>query len=297
MFSVTVPIQAQTPKVTSGSIKRLTNFPSKYVDTRNIDIWLPDGYSNKKKYPVLYMHDGQMLFDSSITWNHQAWEVDEVLGKLFKGHKTKECIVVGIWNSGVNRDIDYVPQKPFETIPSAQQDSLLQLKKPDGSPAFSGKVRSDDYLRFLVTEIKPYIDKNFSTLKNRKNTFIVGSSKGGLISLYAICEYPAVFGGAACLSTHWTGVYTADNNPIPESIFKYMANHLPSPESHRIYFDYGTETLDRLYEPFQLKVNMIMKTKGYTAKNWITKKFEGENHTEKAWNKRLHIPMLFLLGK
>ncbi len=297
MFSIIFPLHAQTPKVTHGSIKRLANFSSKYVDARNIDIWLPDGYSNKKKYPVLYMHDGQMLFDSSITWNHQAWEVDEVLGKLVKGHRVKECIVVGIWNSGANRDIDYVPQKPFETIPSAQQDSLLKLKKPDGSPAFSGKIQSDNYLRFLVTELKPYIDENFSTLKNRKNTFIAGSSKGGLISLYAICEYPAVFGGAACLSTHWTGVYTAENNPIPESIFKYMAIYLPAPQSHRIYFDYGTETLDRLYEPFQLKANMIMKAKGYTSKNWITKKFQGDDHSEKPWSKRLHIPMIFLLGK
>ena len=115
--------------------------------------------------------------------------------------------------------------------------------------------------------------------------------------MYAICEYPAVFGGAACLSTHWTGVYTADNNPIPESIFKYISIHLPKAENHRIYFVYGTETLDRLNEHFQLKANMIMKAKGYTTKNWITKKFQGDDHSEKPWSKRLHIPMIFLLGK
>ncbi|UEG50172.1 hypothetical protein LK994_01625 [Ferruginibacter lapsinanis] len=291
------PLFAQTPKVSSGSVKRFENFASKYVDARNIDVWLPKGYSTKKKYQVLYMHDGQMLFDSAITWNHQAWEVDEVVGKLISQKKIKPCIVVGIWNSGANRDIDYVPQKPFETISPAQQDSLLKVRKPDGSPAFSGKVRSDKYLKFLVTELKPFIDKTFSTLSDRKNTFIAGSSKGGLISMYAICEYPAIFGGAACLSTHWTGVYTSDNNPIPDKILQYLSVHLPSPKNHRIYFDYGTETLDVLYERFQLKADAIMKAKGYTTTNWITKKFQGDDHSENAWRKRLHIPMTFLLNK
>ena len=82
---------------------------------------------------------------------------------------------------------------------------------------FPVPVQSDAYLKFLVTELKPFIDSTFSVATDRSNTFIAGSSMGGLISMYAVCEYPAVFGGAACLSTHWPGIFTAENNPIPEA--------------------------------------------------------------------------------
>ncbi|MEL6194883.1 MAG: esterase, partial [Bacteroidota bacterium] len=113
---------------------------------------------------------------------------------------------------------------------------------------------------------------------------------------YAICEYPQVFGGAACLSTHWVGTFEVENNPIPTAFVDYLAENLPEPGQNKIYFDYGTETLDALYEPFQLQVDSVMKLKGYTATNWSTQKFPGENHSEIAWAKRLHIPLTFLLG-
>ena len=66
-------LEAQIPKVSLGIIQRIENFNSNYVDSRNIDVWLPDGYSSGQKYAVLYMHDGQMLYDASTTWNKQAW--------------------------------------------------------------------------------------------------------------------------------------------------------------------------------------------------------------------------------
>jgi predicted alpha/beta superfamily hydrolase len=160
-----------------------------------------------------------------------------------------------------------------------------------------GGPNSDNYLKFVVTELKPFIDSTFSTLKDQPNTFISGSSMGGLISMYAICEYPEVFGGAACLSTHWPGTFTVENNPVPDAFLKYLKDHLPLPANHRIYFDYGSETLDALYKPFQLQADEIMKAKGYTLKNWVTREFPGDNHSEKAWNKRFSIPALFLLEK
>ena len=148
-----------------------------------------------------------------------------------------------------------------------------------------------------MTELKPFIDSSFSVYTNQQNTFIGGSSRGGLISMYAICEYPEVFGGAGCLSTHWSGVYTNQRNMIPEIFYTYLSQHLPSPKTHKIYFDYGSLTLDSLYKPYQLKVDEIMKQKGYNSSNWITKEFPGENHSEKSWSKRLYIPILFLLKK
>lgn len=82
-------IQAQELKVSSGFVQRFENFKSAYVDARNIDVWLPKGYNTTEKYAVIYMHDGQMLFDATTTWNKQAWEVDEVAGKLNVEGKVK----------------------------------------------------------------------------------------------------------------------------------------------------------------------------------------------------------------
>ena len=284
------------PAVVSGSFKRLENFQSKYVEVRNVDVWLPEGYSTKKKYPVLYMQDGQMLFDSTTTWNHLDWGVDDVAGKLITEKKVRPFIVVGIWNTGAKRHIEYFPQKPFESMPAEQQDSIFKASRKNGHSVFSvDKIQSDEYLKFVISEVKPFIDSTFSVLKDQPNTFIAGSSMGGLISMYAICEYPEIFGGAACLSTHWPGVFTMKDNPIPNAFFNYMKTHLPNPANHRIYFDYGTETLDALYPPLQKKADEIIKAKGFTAANWITKEFVGASHSEAAWKQRLHFPLEFLL--
>lgn len=289
--------QQSFAQLASGKLIYYEQFSSVYLEPRNVDVWLPDGYTTQKKYAVLYMHDGQMLFDSTTTWNHKEWGVDETLGQLMQQHKIKNCIVVAVYNSGKNRHADYFPQKPFEALPAAYRDSLLtQAKRNKATALFGTAVQSDNYLRFLVKELKPFIDSTFSTLPNQSNTFIAGSSMGGLISMYAICEYPEIFGGAACLSTHWPGIFSTENNPIPNAFLHYLQQHLPSPKTHKIYFDYGSTTLDSMYKPYQQKADIIMKAGGYTSKNWITREFAGENHSETAWAKRLYIPIGFILG-
>lgn len=287
----------EIPKVTSGTIERIENFKSKFVTERNIDVWLPPNYSTTQKYDVLYMHDGQMLYDAAQTWNNQAWEVDEVMDKLIAAQQTKLVIIVGIWNGGSTRHFDYFPQKPFEMLSKKQQDSIYNLNRSEGVKLFNGKVSSDNYLKFIVQELKPIIDQKYAVYTDFEHTFIAGSSMGGLISMYAICEYPEVFGGAACISTHWPGIFHVENNPIPNAFYQYLKQYLPNPKDHKLYFDFGTATLDALYEPLQNEVDLIMKQKGYDSNHWMTQKFEGENHSELAWQKRLHIPFQFLFGK
>ena len=288
--------EAKMPKPSSGTIKRFENFASKHVVPRTVDVWLPEGYDVKKKYAVLYMHDGEMLFDSATTWNKQEWGVDETLTRLMSEKRIKNCMVVAVFNTGKTRHAEYFPQKPFEMLPKTMQDSLLSQAKRDKETAlFATNIQSDAYLKFLVSELKPFIDREFSTLSNQKNTFIAGSSMGGLISMYAICEYPSVFGGAACLSTHWLGIMSSEDNPVPDVFYQYLKTHLPNPKKHKIYFDFGTKTLDAFYEPLQTKVDVIMGEKGFTEKNWVTKKFEGDDHSEKSWRGRLDVPILFLL--
>jgi enterochelin esterase-like enzyme len=291
-------VVAQLPSTQYGKIIRHENFQSAYVNARNVDVWLPENYSPKNKYAVLYMQDGQMLFDSAITWNKQEWGVDELLSTLMKEGKIKNCIVVGIWNGGVSRHAEYFPQKPFESLSPSQQDSVYSAYRSGGQSIFGGKtIISDQYLLFLTKELKPFIDRTYSTKSDRANTFLAGSSMGGLISLYATCEYPDIFGGAACLSTHWPGLFSLENNPVPDVFFMYLKNNLPDPKLHRIYFDHGTETLDAMYAELQSNVDKIMITKGYTKEQWMSKSWPGQDHSEKSWRSRLSTPILFLLKK
>ncbi|MFY8128997.1 MAG: alpha/beta hydrolase [Chitinophagaceae bacterium] len=288
----------QIPNTKFGKIIRYDSFNSKFVSKRNVDVWLPDNFLPNKTFGVLYMHDGQMIFDSSISWNKQAWMVQNVLHNLQSYNKQlKQVIIVGIHNSGSTRHSDYFPEKPFNKLSKKQKAYINNILTTKGKTKNTFVPQSNNYLKFIVEELKPFIDSTFNTISNQQNTFICGSSMGGLISMYAICEYPNIFGGAACLSTHWTGIYSIDSNPIPNQFFKYLKKNLPSPKDHKIYFDYGNKTLDSLYPPLQQKVDVIMQKKGYNLKNWKTQFFEGENHSEKAWNKRLHIPLEFILSK
>jgi predicted alpha/beta superfamily hydrolase len=148
-----------------------------------------------------------------------------------------------------------------------------------------------------VQELKPYIDFTYSTNKDIANTIIGGSSMGGLISLYAICEYPQVFGAAICMSTHWPGFSVIENNPVPKAFQNYLKTNLPDAINHKIYFDYGNKTLDESYAEHQTEVDKIMISKGFSPSNWMTKFFEGDDHSEKAWNKRVHFPLEFMLQK
>lgn len=278
-----------------GTLLRIDDFPSNFIPPRKVDIWLPENYSKEKKYAVLYMHDGQMLFDSRITWNHQEWMVDEIATRLMNDSITKDFIVVAPFNINELRHSEYFPQKPFESLSESTRDSLIvEANKNDFK---FDSVTSDNYLSFIVKELKPFVDANYSVLTDRENTFVAGSSMGGLISMYAICEYPDVFGGAACMSTHWPGGNPNDSDLLANTFFEYMKKEIPSSKTHRFYFDFGTKTLDKFYPKYEKTVNSIFKDKAYDSSNFRNLKFEGANHSELSWQKRLDIPLTFLLKR
>ena len=284
-----------SPTVSSGHIDFFQAYISTHVPSRDVAIWLPEDYPTQAPYQVLYMHDGQMLFDSTTTWNGQEWGVDETLSHLIRNGEVPPTIVVGIWNTP-NRHSEYFPQKPFERQSKAKQDSLIAHSKRGQNSLFSSPIYSDRYLSFLVDELKPFIDSNYKTATKPEHTFIAGSSMGGLISLYALAEYPDIFGGAACLSTHWIGTFESEFNDFPELYRSYLRETLPIPNEHKLYFDFGTQTLDSLYEPYQTKVDEIMRELGYDQTNWLSRKFEGADHSERSWKARLSTPLKFLLN-
>ena len=116
----------------------------------------------------------------------------------------------------------------------------------------------------------------------------MGSSMGGLISAYAVMEFPHVFGGAGCVSTHW---------PIAGGIVEdYVATHVPAPGRHRFYFDYGTEAIDAQYEPHQQRVDAAMRARGYRpGVDMVSHRYLGAAHNEAAWRDRIEVPLVFLL--
>ena len=276
------------PEVSVGRIDRLAHISSRHVDARHVDVWLPADYSPAKRYNVLYMHDGQMLFDARTTWNKQAWDVHLVVARLLAEKRIPNTLIVGIWNNGSLRHSEYFPQKFLPFLTEVTRQELI-------TKGLAGKPRADAYLRFIVEELKPAIDAKYATHPGRDSTFIAGSSMGGLISVYAMNEYPQVFGGAAGLSTHWLGSGEA-NAAIPLAAFNYLRDHLAAPEGHRLYQDHGTTELDALYAPYQRFVDEIVRDRGYTAANSLSRVFEGAGHNERAWAARLDSVLVFLMG-
>lgn len=286
---------APLPNVTSGRLERLSAFTVDGLAGRDIDVWIPDGPTPEEGYAVLYMHDGQMLFDAGITWNRQEWRVDEVAGALIARGEVRPFIVVAVGNGGEHRHREYFPQKAFDRLSEHEQARHQTIERGPGQPLFSGPLAADAYVRFLAESLKPAIDARYPTRRDAANTVVMGSSMGGLISLYVLSEYPDVFGAAGCLSTHWPGGFETDSTVLADALLGYMAERLPRAGAHRLYFDLGTATLDALYPPLQARADAILRHRGYTAADWITRTFEGAEHSEQAWAARLNIPLRFLL--
>jgi len=216
--------------------------------SRRIWIYLPAGYEkNKKKYPVLYMHDGQNLFDD-YTSAYGEWGVDESLDSLIKKGKPA-CIVVGIDN-GPKRFNEYNPYEFREF----------------------GKGEGDLYLEFLVKTLKPFIDRQYRTMPSKENTIIAGSSMGGLISFYAMLQYPDVFGKAGIFSpAFWTAP------PI-----KTVTNSLGKELNGKLFFYMG-ELEGGTYIKDMQEVQEIL---GERSSTMIYSVIDPESsHNEQAWRK------------
>jgi predicted alpha/beta superfamily hydrolase len=269
------------PPALPGRLLRHAAFPSQYVAPRNVDVWLPPGYTDSAaRYPVLYMHDGQNLFDAAHAYGGVHWGVAEAIVRLAASAEIRPAIVVGIWSTPA-RLAEYMPRKALDG-----GDVHVLEGQPPLAPA---DIVSDDYLAFITQELKPFVDSRYRTAPAGSDTFVMGSSMGGLAALYAVAEYPQVFGAAAAISTHWPaggGVSIA-----------YFGKALPPPGTHRFYFDFGTATLDAGYAPYQSRMDAAMRGLGYReGVDWTTRRFEGAEHSERAWRQRIDVPLRFLLG-
>lgn len=285
---------AQAGSVAGGQLVEYEGVTSAHLGPRNVTVWLPPGYgTGSERHPVLYMHDGQNLFDPARA-NFGEWGVDEHLVRLIETGQVRAPIVVGVWNTPL-RLREYVPADLIAALPTEVRETLL--------PMYGGAPLSDAYLRFLVEELKPRIDAEYRTLPGRDDTSTMGSSMGGLISLYAMMKHPDVFGAAGCLSTHWPlrlerlegDALNTWREAVVQAWSDVIRRGLPDPATHRLYMDRGDETLDQFYAFFQSRIDTVIRYAGWGPDRFRTLVFPTAEHNEKSWNSRLDVPLTFLL--
>jgi predicted alpha/beta superfamily hydrolase len=269
-------VAAQREHTLTGDVRLHKGFHSKILNNdRDVIVYLPPGYvaDPKRHYPVFYLQDGQNLFDGATSFiPGQEWRVDEVAQALVTAGKIEPLIVVGIYNAGVDRVNEYTAA-------------------PD--PKYKAGGKGDLYGRFLVEELKPFIDRTYRTMTDAKHTGIGGSSLGGLISLYLGLKYPTVFTRIAVVSP---AVFWADNQIVhyTEQSRKAIL---------RIWLDIGTKEGRDANEARATIDNVRLLKQALIVKGWEEGKdlkyleAEGAEHNEKAWAARIDQILQFLFPK
>ncbi|OGS05550.1 MAG: hypothetical protein A3I76_00800 [Elusimicrobia bacterium RIFCSPLOWO2_02_FULL_61_11] len=261
-----------------GIMKFHRGFYSRILkNRRTLLVCLPFTYKAEKarRYPVIYMHDGQNVFDSATSYSGVEWGAYETAAALAKEEPPLEAIIVGIYNKGKERISEYAPDRD----------------------AVRGGGKGREYSEFLVKEVKPFIDGKYRTLGGREETAVAGSSLGGLISLFLILEYPEVFSKAGVLSPslHWAG-----HTLLP------LAKQKANPGKMKIWLSMGTEEGGRSRKSKNLsesvldsrKLRDILLAKGFRKnKNLIYYEEKGGRHNEAYWAKLLPDVFRFFLSK
>lgn len=229
---------------------------------RTIRIYFPPNYSSGKRFPVIYMHDGQNLFDDATSFAGE-WKVDELLDSLYKYHRFS-CIVIGIYNGEKERINELTPW---------HNDSLNM--GGDG----------DKYAKFIVKTLKPFVDSHYRTLPERENTAIIGSSLGGLISLYMALEYPDVFGKAGVFSPSlWF------SPKIFEEMQKYNLKKM-----QKIYLISGAREGGRTVQ-YTLKADTLLRKAGFDENFYRCKISKDGQHSEWFWSREFGDAVRFLFN-
>jgi predicted alpha/beta superfamily hydrolase len=247
-----------------GDIRVLPGVASPELgNTRDVQVYLPPSYhSSSRHFPVIYMHDGQNLFDPTVSFAGE-WRVDDTLEGL--SPEGVEAIVVAVPNMGERRIDEYSP-----------------FRDP-----VKGGGRGDAYVDFLVRTLKPEIDRRFRTRHERTHTGIMGSSMGGLISLYAFLREPGVFGFAGAMSP---SVWFARG-----AIFDYVASR--QPWTGKVYVDVGTAEGRPTVRNARLMARLLRRTASRPRLGVMYVEGRGAGHNESAWADRFERAVRFLLPR
>lgn len=256
----------------TGTLKKYELFASKHVASRDILVWLPPGYERDttKRYPVVYFHDGQNVFDGATSFiPGQEWRADEAADGLIRAHRIPPVILVGIPNTSSRVD---------------------EYTWENGGPRGGGK--SPDYLRFMTEELMPWVNANYRTLTDRAHTGIIGSSLGGLVSLDGAMTYPDRFGLVGCVSP---AVWWADTAIVGRA---RAMKRTPL----RTWVDIGTAeatapaTGVRVWLDNARQLRDALVARGLReGKDLHYEEVEGAAHNEAAWAARISRILEYLL--
>ena len=277
----------------TGRFVEIAAVPSTNITPPHVTIWLPPGYDGaKRRYGVVYMHDGQNLFFPERSNFNKVWAADKSALRLIAARRTGPFIIVGIDQPGAARFRQYAPQSLVEGLAPAYRTAVERL-----SP---GPLSGDAYLHFLTQDLKPLVDRTYRTRPDPAHTAIIGSSMGGLISCYAFLK-TRVYGRAGCVSSHWPLADPADVGPFNQDIAgawqQLFAANLGKPAGRRLWMDHGTATLDAAYAPYQAVVDAAVKAQGWRqGRDFESRVYDGAAHEENAWAARLDDVFGFLLG-
>ena len=245
----------------TGVVKYHRRMEADGIQPHDVIVWLPPGYekATEKRYPVLYVHDGQNAFDPATSFLGVDWQIDETADRLIREGKLQEILIVAICNT------------------------------PDRREEYSDTPKGRAYMRFIVEKLKPFVDKQYRTLPDRQHTAVMGSSMGGLISLLLVWNYPQTFSQAACLSPAFV---IRDINAVP------LVEDGSGTNKHiRLYIDNGTVGLDaQLQRGCDLMLQALQKSGFKMGENLEWYSDPGAEHSERAWSKRVWRPLLFMYG-
>jgi len=263
----------------TGSVRMHADVPSSTasVRARNVVVWLPPGYADAaqamRRYPVLYMHDGQNVFDPSTAFLGREWHADEVADRLVRAGRIPPVIIVGIWNT---------PDRVADYTPDQDPDEHRGDRKPQGRGG-NGKA----YLDWIATELKPMIDCAYRTQPDRASTAIMGSSLGGIISLAAAEHRPETFGRIAAVSPSlwWNG----------GSVIDRWTKHPPRPD--RLWICMGDRERAGLDAQLRQFERAILDADPGLGERLHAEVIAGGTHDEPSWSARLDRIMEFLLSE
>ena len=268
---------AQQPHTLTGDIRVHKQFHSQFLPTdRDVLVYLPPQYksSTRSRYPVLYLQDGQNLFDGATSFiAGQEWRVDETVESLIAAGKTQPLIIVGIYNAGKERINEYTPS---------------------ADPKYKMGGKADLYGRMLVEELKPFIDHTYRTRRGATDTGIGGSSLGGILSIYLALKYPHVLGKAAVVSP---SVWFANQHIVS------FVDNLPKKRPVRLWVDIGTKEGRNPEEAQETVRGARLLYDTLVRKGWKPgrdlKYFEAKDaeHNEAAWAARIEPILQFLFPR
>ncbi len=252
--------------MTPGQLRKYDNFRSKFLrNQRDIVVYVPPDYDQQpeRRYPVLYMHDGQNLFDAATAFNGQDWHVAQTADYAISAGLVEPLIVVGLYNTGKTRLREYTPT------------SVPRL----------GGGRADRYAKFLIEEVKPVVDRDYRTKPEASQTGIGGSSLGGLVSIYLGLKFSNVFSKIAALSPSvWWN----------QRVIVRFAQAAPVEPRPRIWLDIGTREGPRIVDDVE-KFRDVLLNKGWQSdRDLHYERVEGAEHNEAAWAARVGPFLQFL---